>query len=70
MNTRLKTCPYCANEYCEAEFVDNGVGNQQCGPYKCDECCAVEIGPNDYGEIQPTDNERKIGWYQGYVKHP
>ena len=27
-------CPYC-NEECEADFVDIGVGYQQCGSYGC-----------------------------------
>lgn len=30
-------CPECGKE-CEAEFIDNGVGMQQCGPYVCDPC--------------------------------
>jgi hypothetical protein len=30
-------CPECGKK-CEAEFVDNGVGMQQCGPYVCDPC--------------------------------
>ncbi|MEB5480878.1 hypothetical protein P8825_15035 [Shouchella clausii] len=37
-------CPYCSNE-CHADFVDNGVGMVQCGPYHCYNCGASEIGP-------------------------
>lgn len=34
-------CPKCGAE-CEADFVDNGVGNQQCGPYVCEACGWIE----------------------------
>ena len=27
-------CPKCGHE-CEADFVDNGVGEQRCGPWAC-----------------------------------
>lgn len=37
-------CPYCGDE-CNADFVDNGVGMVQCGPYHCFSCGASEIGP-------------------------
>lgn len=39
-------CPYC-NEKCEAEFIDIGVGMQQCSPYVCPNCHAVQIGSYD-----------------------
>lgn len=36
-------CPYCG-ETMQADFVHNGVGYVQCGPYQC-YCGASEIGP-------------------------
>lgn len=57
-------CPYCGTE-CEAEFVDIGVGEQQCGPFHCENCHAVEIGPyEDWSQY--TTQEQDIGWY-GHV---
>lgn len=54
-------CPYCGTR-CRADFVDIGVGYQQCGPYHCDECGASEIGPFD--EERPlTPDENRTGWY-------
>jgi len=54
-------CPYCQTP-CRADFVDIGVGFQQCGPYHCDVCGASEIGPND--EKRPlSDDEKRTGWY-------
>lgn len=54
-------CPYCGT-LCRADFVDIGVGHQQCGPYHCDKCRASEIGPYDK-ERPLTEVERKFGWY-------
>jgi hypothetical protein len=57
----LEDCPYCKFP-CEADFVDIGVGFQQCGPYHCEQCGASEIGPND--EVRNlSDIERERGWY-------
>lgn len=54
-------CPYCGT-VCRADFVDIGVGYQQCGPYHCDNCHASEIGP--YDEERPlTVDEKRTGWY-------
>ena len=54
-------CPYCGI-ICRADFVDIGVGMQQCGPYHCDACGASEIGP--YDDPRPlSDMEAKCGWY-------
>jgi hypothetical protein len=54
-------CPYCGT-ICRADFVDIGVGMQQCGPYHCENCGASEIGP--YDEERPlTEAETKAGWY-------
>lgn len=49
-------CPYCGYEKCEADFVDNGVGNQQVGPYGCPECHAFQIGPYDKINRKLTEN--------------
>lgn len=36
------TCPQCG-EKAEAEFVDIGVGSQQCTPYGCPACGWVDV---------------------------
>jgi hypothetical protein len=54
-------CPYCGTICC-ADFVDIGVGFQQCGPFHCDNCGASEIGGFD--SPRPlTAAEEKSGWY-------
>jgi hypothetical protein len=56
-----RPCPYCGLP-CEADFVDIGVGYQQCGPYHCQGCGASEIG--GYDEPRPlTGREKETGWY-------
>lgn len=57
-------CPYC-DARCYADFVDIGVGYQQCGPYHCEGCLASEIGPYDK-ERTPTEQEEKPGWYKPF----
>ncbi len=59
--TPKENCPYCGAE-CEAEFVDIGVGMQQCSPYMCMTCHAYEIGPYDDEKVL-TPEEQKTGWY-------
>jgi hypothetical protein len=54
-------CPYCGT-ICRADFVDIGVGYQQCGPYHCDNCGASEIGTYD-ADRPLTAEERSAGWY-------
>lgn len=54
-------CPYCGT-VCRADFVDIGVGYQQCGPYHCDQCRASEIGPYD-AERELSADEERTGWY-------
>lgn len=55
------SCPYCGAT-CRADFVDIGVGYEQCGPYHCEACNASEIGPYDR-ERDLTDREKELGWY-------
>lgn len=55
-------CPYCGAS-CHADFVDIGVGYQQCGPYHCERCGASEIGAFD-NYVERTDRERDKGWYE------
>lgn len=56
-----QNCPYCGT-VCDADYVDIGVGMQQCGPFHCFKCGASEIGMFD--EERPlTDQEEKTGWY-------
>lgn len=54
-------CPYCGT-ICRADFVDIGVGMQQCGPYHCDKCHASQIGPYDKPR-KLTADEKNTGWY-------
>lgn len=55
-------CPYCGFD-CTADFVDIGVGFQQCGPFHCDHCGASEIGPNDE-DCELSESEKKTDWYE------
>lgn len=59
-DTPKEECPYCGNE-CQADFVDNGIGMVQCGPYHCFSCGASEIGP----EMQFEDLTDEDGHYAG-----
>ena len=59
--TQTENCPYC-NAFCDADFVDIGVGMQQCGPYHCLLCEASQIGPFDE-DRELTEEEKKTGWY-------
>lgn len=60
-------CPFCGAE-CSADFVDIGVGEQQCGPFGCDRCHAVELDSDEVVRILRGENlgldedERKAGW--------
>ena len=56
-----RQCPYCKAN-CDADFVDVGIGYQQCGPYHCDNCEASEIGPCDE-ERELTPDEERTWWY-------
>jgi hypothetical protein len=54
-------CPYCQTP-CDADFVDIGVGYQQCGPFYCQRCEASEIGPCDQPRAL-SETEKATGWY-------
>ena len=56
-----EACPYCKLP-CTADFVDIGVGFQQCGPYHCEQCGASETGPCDEPR-ELSDFEKDVGWY-------
>lgn len=60
-------CPYCQFPM-EADYVDVGIGMQQCGPHHCDNCGASEIGPES-GEIgfenTLSPDEKRTGFYRG-----
>lgn len=47
-----ENCPYCQAEM-DADYVDIGVGFQQCGPFHCVNCGASEIGP-EFDEVKAT----------------
>jgi hypothetical protein len=57
-------CPYCGSKNVQCDEVDIGVGMQQCGPYGCDECHAVEISPqlSESERAALTEEERRTGW--------
>lgn len=57
-STPSQDCPYCGKE-CHADWVDNGVGMVQCGPYHCFKCGASEIGP----EMKYEDLKDENGHY-------
>jgi hypothetical protein len=57
-------CPYC-NGPCEANFVDIGVGVQQCGPFVCGLCGAAETGLH-----QPDSELTAIEQLTGYYEPP
>ena len=40
-------CPYCGSKNIACDEVDIGVGMQQCGPYGCENCHAVEMYADD-----------------------
>lgn len=54
-----KHCPNCENGYAVCDTVDNGVGNQQCGPYSCESCGWIESHA-DHGMLD-FDDELKPG---------
>ena len=58
----IENCPYCGYP-CRADFVDIGIGMQQCGPYHCERCYASEIGPYDE-DRELSEAEKKTGWYE------
>ena len=49
-----RECPNC-HAIAEADFVDIGVGMQQCGPFHCDSCGWIE--ENDLAKFVNLDNE-------------
>ena len=40
-----RRCPEC-DRWTRAEWIDNGVGLQQCGPYCCESCGWIEQRPS------------------------
>lgn len=68
MPDRTETCPYCGAEDCEADWVDVGVGEIQCGPYYCEACGACQIGPNDTPRPL-TAREAETDWYEPAHAH-
>jgi hypothetical protein len=61
-STYTETCPWCKTEGCEADWVDIGIGLQQCGPFVCPNCEATSIGAFD--KKIATEEEAKAGWYK------
>jgi hypothetical protein len=49
-------CPKCG-AIAAADFVDIGVGMQQCGPYACEHCGWCETNPNNLFEISDEDQD-------------
>jgi hypothetical protein len=59
-------CPYCSFAFCEADYVDVGIGVVQCGPYYCPNCKASEISSRDKRKL--TEKEEETGWYEPFTK--
>ena len=57
----VERCPYCGS-VCEADWVDVGVEYEQCGPFHCIDCGAIQIGPYDK-EVELLDEEKRTHWY-------
>lgn len=57
----IAICPYCDNQKCYADWVDIGIGIEQCGPFYCMECGASEISYLDKREL--SEEEMQTGWY-------
>lgn len=57
------TCPLCGSPNFDADFVDIGVGEIQCGPYGCPDCHAVQVDPHD----EPDDRTIIDGCYVGDI---
>ena len=61
-------CPYCGYEMA-CDEVDIGVGYQQCGPYGCESCHAVEITGRwplrPEFEVTLDEDEKRTGVYKG-----
>lgn len=61
----------------DADFVDIGIGMQQCGPYHCFSCGASEIGreAGDYDDngkwvevdLELDEDEKRTGFYKGRI---
>jgi hypothetical protein len=65
INWQAPACPYCGGKNVACDEVENGVAMIQCGPYRCDDCHAYQIGPND-DESQLTQEEKITRWYAPY----
>ena len=57
-------CPYCGQGM-ECETVDIGVGEQQCGPYGCPACHAVEVTYEDRKSPELDADEKKFQVWKG-----
>ena len=68
MKSEKRTCPYCGNTECEADWCDVGVGFVQCAPFYCEGCGACEIGAYDKPVELDTD-EKRTGWYKPGRSH-
>jgi hypothetical protein len=59
------TCGWCGSGDTDAEFVNNGVGMQQVTAASCNHCGAIQMSPEDWGDlvsgVDPEDLRR--GWY-------
>lgn len=49
-----RLCPRCA-AVAKADFVDIGVGMQQCGPFGCEACGWVEEKPDDLEWLESAE---------------
>lgn len=60
----MKTaCPFCGSENIDADWVDIGVGMQQCAPYTCADCNAQQMNPY-HDNKDATEEEKRCGWWK------
>ena len=58
-------CPFCATVFLEnCEYVDIGVGYQQCSGNECPNCRAIENGESSQEEMDEI--ELKYNWRRSY----
>lgn len=55
-------CPYCGELCDNADWVDVGIGEVQCGPFHCEVCRASEQGPGAKDRAL-SEAEKMTGWY-------
>jgi len=58
-------CPWCGSSNVSCDMTDIGVGEQQTGPYGCEDCHAYQMRSD---EEPSTDFELHTRWREGEKK--